>query len=48
MDHEAVPGILITSRPLKKQATALKNLAEAIVAEYGIDRFPAHSHHRHQ
>jgi predicted AlkP superfamily phosphohydrolase/phosphomutase len=40
MDHEAVPGILLTSRPLKKPATALKNLAAAILAEYGVDHYP--------
>lgn len=37
MDHESVPGILLTSRPLRKQATELKNLASAILAEYGVD-----------
>ena len=40
MDHESVPGILLTSRPLKKPATELKNLAAAILAEFGIDQFP--------
>lgn len=40
MDHEAVPGILLTSRPLKREATALKNLAAAILAEYGIEYPP--------
>jgi predicted AlkP superfamily phosphohydrolase/phosphomutase len=37
MDHESVPGILLSSRPLKKEATELKNLAAAILAEYGLD-----------
>ncbi len=41
MDHEAVPGVLFTSRPLKKTATCLKDLAAAILAEYGIENFPA-------
>lgn len=40
MDHESVPGILLTSRPLKKEATELKNLAAAILAEYGLDYPP--------
>ena len=40
MDHETVPGILLTDRPLKKPATSLKNLAASILAEYGIDEFP--------
>ena len=40
MDHTAVPGILFTNRPLVKPATSLKNLAAALLAEYGIQRFP--------
>ena len=40
MDHTAVPGILFTNRPLAKPATSLKNLAAALLAEYGIERFP--------
>jgi len=40
MDHEAVPGILLTSRALRKPAPALQTLAAAILAEYGIDTFP--------
>ena len=40
MDHETVPGILLTNRPLAKSATALDNLAEAILGEFGIDEFP--------
>jgi hypothetical protein len=41
MDHEAVPGILLTSRPLKKPAPSLQTLAAAILAEYGVETFPA-------
>ncbi|MCP4377209.1 MAG: hypothetical protein GY794_13670, partial [bacterium] len=41
MDHEAVPGVLLTSRPLKKKADKLENLAAAILAEFGIEEFPA-------
>ena len=40
MDHEAVPGILLTSRPLKKPAPSLQSLAAAILAEYGVETFP--------
>jgi predicted AlkP superfamily phosphohydrolase/phosphomutase len=43
MDHETVPGVLLTSRPLKKKATSLKNLAASILAEYGIEGFPSSS-----
>jgi len=41
MDHETVPGILLTSRPLKRPATELKNLAASILAELGVEGFPA-------
>ena len=37
MDHETVPGILLTSRALKKPAPRLQDLAAAILAEFGID-----------
>ncbi len=40
MDHESVPGILLTSRPMKKRGTTLKNLAASILFEFGIDPFP--------
>lgn len=40
MDHESVPGVLLTSRPLKRQAHELKDLAAAILAEFGIEDFP--------
>ncbi len=40
MDHETVPGILLTNRPLAKQASRLQDLAAAILAEYGIEGFP--------
>jgi predicted AlkP superfamily phosphohydrolase/phosphomutase len=42
MDPSAVPGILLTSRPLQKTATSLQTLAAALAAEFGIDRFPDH------
>lgn len=37
---DLVPGILLTNHPLKKPATRLKNLAAAILAEFGVDHFP--------
>jgi predicted AlkP superfamily phosphohydrolase/phosphomutase len=40
MDPSVVPGVLFTSRSLKKEAPSLKTLAAAILAEYGIDEFP--------
>lgn len=40
MDPEAVPGILLTNRRLRKPAPSLSTLAGAILAEYGIDDFP--------
>ncbi len=40
MDTSSVPGILLSSRPLPKKVTSLKNLAAAILAEYGIEQFP--------
>ena len=42
MDHEVVPGILFTSRPLKRPAARLKDLAASILYEFGIEEgFPA-------
>ena len=43
MDHEAVPGVLLTSRPLRRDVTALKDLAAGILAEYDIEGFPSRS-----
>ena len=40
MDHEAVPGILLTNRPLRQTAPSLERLAAAILAEFGIEEFP--------
>jgi predicted AlkP superfamily phosphohydrolase/phosphomutase len=40
MDHETVPGILLTSRPLRKPAPSLETLAAAILAEFGVEEFP--------
>lgn len=40
MDHETVPGVLFTSRPMKKPATSLQNLAASILAEFGVEKFP--------
>lgn len=41
MDHEAVPGVLFSSRPLKREARSLQQLAAALLAEFGVDTFPA-------
>jgi len=40
MDPEAVPGILLTSRRLKRQVTTLQALPGAILGELGITGFP--------
>jgi predicted AlkP superfamily phosphohydrolase/phosphomutase len=40
MDPSAVPGILLTTRPLKLTPAALQDLPRAIVAEFGIQTFP--------
>ena len=40
MDHETVPGVLFTNRPLKKPAPTLQSLGAAIVAEFGVEGFP--------
>ena len=41
MDHEAVPGILLTNRPLRRPAPSLEKVAGAILAEFGIGDFPS-------
>ncbi len=42
MDHEAVPGVLFASRPLKKEASRLQDLAAAVLAEFGVEgEFPS-------
>lgn len=43
MDPAVVPGILLTSRSLKKPAPGLQTLAAAIVAEFGVSEFPRRS-----
>ncbi len=40
MDHEAVPGVLFSSRPLARPVTSLIDLAAALLAEFGIEEFP--------
>jgi predicted AlkP superfamily phosphohydrolase/phosphomutase len=40
MDPAAVPGILLTSRPLHQPAGSLQSLAGAVLAELGIPGFP--------
>ena len=39
-DPAAVPGILLSSRPLAAPATSLQDLAGALLAEFGIETFP--------
>lgn len=36
MDHETVPGILLTNRKLRRPAADLQNLAESILAEFEV------------
>lgn len=40
MDHEAVPGVLLSNRPLRKLAPSLQTLAAAVLAEFGVEEFP--------
>jgi predicted AlkP superfamily phosphohydrolase/phosphomutase len=40
MDPSTVPGVLLASRPLRRSATSLQNLAAALLAEFGIEGFP--------
>jgi predicted AlkP superfamily phosphohydrolase/phosphomutase len=41
MDPDTVPGILFSSHPLKKPVARLEELAAAVLAEFGVDGFPA-------
>ncbi len=41
MDHRVVPGVLLTSRPFGRPARGITDLAASILAEYGVDGFPA-------
>jgi hypothetical protein len=40
MDPALVPGVLLTTRPLRQRATHLRELAPALLAELGISGFP--------
>jgi predicted AlkP superfamily phosphohydrolase/phosphomutase len=40
MDPDVVPGILLASRPLSQEAPSLERLASALLAEFGINKFP--------
>jgi hypothetical protein len=40
MVHDAVPGILASSRPLRRPVTSLRELAAAVLADFGIEGFP--------
>lgn len=41
MDHEAVPGVLLSNRALRTPAPSLGTVAAAVLAEFGIGGFPA-------
>ena len=40
MVHDAVPGILASNRPLRRPVASLRDLAAAVLAEFGIEGFP--------
>jgi predicted AlkP superfamily phosphohydrolase/phosphomutase len=40
MAHDVVPGILFASRPLQRPVASLRDLAAAVLAEFGIEGFP--------
>jgi predicted AlkP superfamily phosphohydrolase/phosphomutase len=40
MDPDSVPGVLFSSRPLKRPVARLEDLAAAILAEFGVEGFP--------
>jgi hypothetical protein len=40
MHPDAVPGVLFSTRPLRRPVESLRDLAGALVAEFGIDTFP--------
>ena len=45
MDHLVVPGILLASRPLRRPAASIQELAASLLAEFGIDDFPRRGRH---
>ncbi len=45
MDPAAVPGILLSSRPLKQPASTLQGLPTSLLAEFGIAGFPPAPNH---
>ncbi|MFQ5745013.1 MAG: alkaline phosphatase family protein [Acidobacteriota bacterium] len=40
MAADLVPGVLLSNRPLRRPAPSLKQLAAAVLAEFGIEGFP--------
>lgn len=40
MDHRTVPGVLLTNHPLRQEVSSLKDLASAVLAEFGVKGFP--------
>ncbi len=40
MDRDVVPGVLFTNRPLQREVDSLRDMAAAVLAEFGIEGFP--------
>ena len=40
MDHELVPGVLFSNRPLQQPVVSLQQLAGALLVEFGVAGFP--------
>jgi predicted AlkP superfamily phosphohydrolase/phosphomutase len=40
IDHEAVPGVLLSNRPMRQSAGSLRELGAAVLAEFGVEGFP--------
>ncbi len=40
MDHETVPGVLLSNRPLERSVGSLRDLAAAVLAEFDVSDFP--------
>ena len=40
MDHQTVPGVLLSNRPLRRAAGSLRELGAAVLAEFGVEGFP--------
>jgi hypothetical protein len=40
MDHEVVPGVVVSNRPFGAEAWSLRTLAAAVLGELGVQGFP--------